>query len=415
MRWSCLIEQLARPRIVEYDLAGRGRGAGRGRRLAAPRTRFAAAGVGGRLVAAHWGTVERRRNLIWILSLSFWTAVGLLCGLQIWISMFAHGHSLWRVLAYQVLIWEAWFVVSPGIGWLARRAPLVPPTRRSVAAHLAAALVIAPVHSAWWAMLLVQMKPYDAMGSQHFMEAFRPIAFSGLPLQLCFYCGVLAAQYAMEYYDKYRDRERVAARLEVSLFEARLHALELQIQPHFLFNTLNSISALVRTARDRDAVTMIAGLSDLLRYSLDHAGEQRVSLAAELAITERYLEIERLRFPDRMAFEIDVAAVLLRAAVPTLVLQPLAENAIRHGVARVAAPGRVRIRAYRDGNRLCLEVFNTGTLAVDRRAGVGLRNTMDRLRHLYGSDHSFELRAVDGGVVASVTLPWSLAAEVVER
>jgi two-component system sensor histidine kinase AlgZ len=226
-------------------------------------------------------------------------------------------------------------------------------------------------------------------------------------MQLCFYCGVLAAHYAAEYYDKFRDRERVAARLEISLSEARLHALELQIQPHFLFNTLNSISALVRTARQHDAVTMIAGLSDLLRYSLDHAGDQRVTLAEELAITERYLEIERLRFPDRMTFEIDAPAELRRATVPTLLLQPLAENAIRHGIARIAAPGRIGIRVARDAARLRIEVFNTGTLAADHRAGIGLRNTMDRLRHLYRADHRFELRAEAGGVIAAIEIPWS--------
>lgn len=352
--------------------------------------------------------VAPRRRIIWILSLSFWTAVGLLCGLQIWISMISHGHALWRVLAYQVLIWDAWFVLSPGIGWMARRFPLVPPGRRAVVAHVVAVLVIAPLHTLWWAILLLQMQPYDAMGAQRFNEAFWPIARSGLPLQLILYCGVLAAHYATEYYEKYRDRDRAAARLEVSLFEARLHALELQLQPHFLFNTLNSISALVRTARDRDAIAMIAGLSDLLRYSLDHAGAQKVGLAAELAITERYLEIERLRFPDRMAFEIDASAEVRRAAVPTLLLQPLAENAVRHGIARLAAPGRVTIRAYRDGDRLRIDIFNTGTLAAGHRAGVGLHNTMDRLRHLYSSDHSFELRAEPGGVVASVALPWSL-------
>jgi hypothetical protein len=343
------------------------------------------------------------------LSLSFWTAVGLLCGLQIWISMITHGHALWRVLLYQVLIWDAWFVLAPGIAWLARRFPLVPLASGSVVAHLVASLAVGIAHSVWWTMLLVAMQPYDAMGPHDFGHAFWPLAISGMPLQLCFYCGVLAAHYAVVYYDKYRERERVAARLEVSLSEARLHALELQIQPHFLFNTLNSISALVRTARQRDAVTMIAGLSDLLRYSLDHAGEQRVALATELAITERYLEIERLRFPDRMTFEIDVAADIRRAQVPTLLLQPLAENAVRHGIAKQAAPGRVGIRIHRDGDRLCIEVFNTGTLAADHRAGVGLGNTMDRLRHLYGSAHRFELRAEASGVVAAVTLPWSEA------
>lgn len=353
--------------------------------------------------------MDRRRRIIWILSLSFWAGVGLLCGLQIWISMITHGHSLWRVLSYQVLIWIAWLLFSPAIGWMARRFPLLPPPNGAVVAHLLAALTIAAVHTTWWAFLLTEIHPYDAMGIQNFGEAIRSLAVSGLPLQLIFYCGVLAAHYAVEFYDKYRERARVTVRLEASLFEARLHALELQIRPHFLFNTLNSISALVRTARDRDAVSMIAGLSDLLRYSLDHAGEQRVALAAELAITERYLEIERLRFPDRMAFEIEAAADVRRGAVPTLMLQPLAENAIRHGIARSAAAGRVSIRAVRDGARLRIDVFNTGALATDYRAGIGLRNTMERLRFLYGSDHSFELRAEAGGVLASVSLPWSEA------
>jgi hypothetical protein len=357
----------------------------------------------------HTDPVTRPWRLTWILSLSFWTALGFLCGLQIWIGMLDHGHRLWRVVTYQVLIWNAWFVLTPVIDWLARRIPLVPLTARAIALHAAAALVIAPIHSVWWAMLLVVVQPYDAMATHEFGVAFRGVALSGLTEQIVMYAGLLVAHHAVLYYRKYRDRERTAARLEVSLTEARLHALELQLQPHFLFNTLNSVSALVRTAQQREAVTMIAGLSDLLRYSLDHAGEQRVALATELAITERYLEIERLRFPDRMAFEIDVPAEVRRAAVPTLLLQPLAENAIRHGIARSAGAGRVAIRARRDGAALCIEVFNTGALAADHRAGIGLRNTMDRLRHLYRGDQRFELHAGDGGVVAAVRLPWSEA------
>lgn len=387
-----------------------------GRRLAARATRLAAPSVirSHRWLVdpAHWGAVVRRR-LLWIVSLSFWTAVGLLCGLQIWISMIDHGHALWRVLAYQVLIWDAWLLFSPVIRWLARRYPLLPPSGRAVTTHLSAALLFAPLHAVWWAFLLVEMRPYDAMGTTVFARAFWPIFFSNLPLELIFYCGVLTAHYAFEYYEKYRDRERAAARLEVSLSEARLHALELQIRPHFLFNTLSSISGLVRTAHPREAIQMIAGLSELLRYSLDHAGEQRVALAAEVAITERYLEIERLRFPDRMTYELDVPDEVRRAAVPMLLLQPLAENAVRHGVARIAAGGRVSIRAWRAGERLHLEVRNSGALDAEPRKGVGLRNTQARLRHLYGDDHHFELRAASGeegeGVIVEVSLPWSAA------
>jgi hypothetical protein len=324
--------------------------------------------------------------------------------------MISHGHALWRVIAYQVLIWNAWLVFSPLVARLAHRFALVPPTPRAIAVHVGAAIAIALVHSAWWSMLLVVIKPYDSMGSSDFVSAYSNIAPSGLAQQMIFYCCVLAAHYAVVYYDKYRDRERAALRLEMSLAEAKLHALDLQLRPHFLFNTLNSISSLVRVARQSEATQMIAGLSDLLRYSLEHAGEQQVSFASEIAITERYLEIERLRIPDRMAFAIEVDDDVLSARVPTLLLQPLVENAIRHGVAPVAAPGRISLRAYRDDARLRIEIFNTGTLASPRSTGVGLRNTMERLRHLYGDDHTFELRAEAGGVVTIVVLPWKVMA-----
>lgn len=159
--------------------------------------------------------------------------------------------------------------------------------------------------------------------------------------------------------------------------------------------------------RNNEAVTMIAGLSDLLRYTLDHAGEQRVPLEDEANITRRYLEIQRTRFPDRMTYEIAVAPDALRAAVPTLILQPLAENAIRHGVAQSAAAGRVEIRAFREDDNLRLDVFNTGKLAAGHTLGIGLRNTIARLRHLYGDHQPFGIRQAELGVVASVTIPWS--------
>ena len=359
----------------------------------------------------HTGRVSYRRRNVWLLSPSLWTAVGLLCGLEIWISMIDHGHQLWRVLAYQVLIWNGWFVLYPVIGWLARRVPMVPPTARGAVVHTLAALVIAPIHSAWWAMLLVEMRPYDAMGTRDFLDGFGSIVRSGLPLQLGVYCGIVAANYAMEFYEKYTDRERTAARLEVSLSEARLHALELQIQPHFLFNTLNSISALVRTSRDREAVTMIAGLSDLLRYSLDHAGEQRVALAQELAVIERYLEIERLRFPDRVAFEIEVPAAVRRAAVPALLLQPLVENAIKHGVAASAEPVTLTVRAEREGSDLVIVVANSGPLSTRAAQpdgfGIGIANVRTRLAALYGDKAGIECGPrPEGGWLNLVRVPW---------
>jgi LytS/YehU family sensor histidine kinase len=196
--------------------------------------------------------------------------------------------------------------------------------------------------------------------------------------------------------------------LERSLTDARLHALELQLQPHFLFNTLNAIAGLVRGNRKEQAVTMIAGLADLLRYSLDHAGRQRVPLVEEIGMLERYLEIENARFPDRMSFKVSVAENASRAAVPILILQPLAENAVRHGIARSSAAGSIEVEASRIGDRLQIRMRNSGNLDTASVDGIGLKNTRERLANLYGGTGHFALSQYEGGVLAVIDLPWTV-------
>ena len=346
----------------------------------------------------------------WLLAAGFWTICGTVSGLQIWISMIAHHHSLPLVIAYQILVWNGWLLLTPAVQALVRRAPLAPPTARGIVTHVVAAILFGVVHAIFWTCLLIVMQPYDAMTPPPFIGALGGIMFSGMPLELLLYCGVVAAAIARQWYREARDRELRAAQLERLLAEARLHALELQLQPHFLFNTLNAISSLVRASRSREAVVMIAGLSDLLRYTLDHAGQQRVSIEEETAILQRYLEIQQTRFSDRLTFQIDVAENARRAAVPTLILQPLAENAIRHGLSQSAGSGHVGVKAFREGDRLRIEMFNTGTLEDASKRGLGLRNTADRLQQLYGDAHRFELRGDRDGVVAALDIPWSSVA-----
>jgi two-component system sensor histidine kinase AlgZ len=215
--------------------------------------------------------------------------------------------------------------------------------------------------------------------------------FQRLPIELILYLVVAGVAQALQ--------------LQSSLMNARLHALELQLQPHFLFNTLNTISSLVRTEQNEEAVTMIAGLSDLLRYTLDHAGRQQVTLDEESTMLRRYLEIQKGRFPDRLTYSIDVAPEVRHAAVPTFILQPLAENAIRHGIAHSAGAGVVTVRAFRDGARVQIEMFNSGTLQPPANDGIGVANTRERLRQLYGNDQHFDLRERSGGVLASLSVP----------
>ncbi|HSP14213.1 MAG TPA: histidine kinase [Thermoanaerobaculia bacterium] len=345
------------------------------------------------------------RKAGWILAAAFWTVYGLLTGFEVWISMIAHGHSVPRLLGYFVLVWEAWLAFTFVITVLVRRWPVIPPRGRNIAVHIVAAAVVGVVHSAYWMALLIWLRPYDVRQSPISTPDILDFLLSRLPVDLILYSAVVAIVHAVEYYRRYREREVEAAQLEASLSSARLHALELQIQPHFLFNTLNAVSSLVRTGRNDEAVVMIAGLSDLLRYTLDHAGDQSVTLEDETAMLVRYLEIQRARFPDRLTFTIDIDPNARHAAVPTLILQPLAENAIRHGIAASAGAGTLNVRAFRRNGDLRIEIFNTGSLNHDRE-GIGLRNTRERLQRLYGDAQSFDLRESSGGVMASLSIPW---------
>lgn len=347
------------------------------------------------------------RRTVWLIAASFWALFGLISGVQVWISMRSHGHSVPLLLLYYVVVWEAWLLPTAFILWLARRIPVVPARLAPIAMHTVAAFAVAVVHETYWVALMLAMKPFDRM---------TPVAGKGqplktllecMPLELAMYGLVLGFSVASDYYGRYRERALQTAQLEASLADARLHALELQIQPHFLFNTMNAITSLVRTKRNDEAVAMIAGLSELLRYTLDHAGQQRVRLEEELTVLERYLEIQRVRFPDRMAFRIDASPEVRRGTVPTLILQPLAENAVRHGIAPSASPGVVEVRAFRAEDRLRIDVFNSGTIPAASSRGIGLSNTLERLSHLYGEAWKFDLGNANGGVMASLSIPWS--------
>jgi LytS/YehU family sensor histidine kinase len=336
----------------------------------------------------------------WIGAALFWLGFGLVAGTQVWISMIHHGHYVPLLLAHFILVWGAWFAITAAILWLTHRFPVIPPTSRNLLIHALAACVFGVIHSAYWMILTVTMRPYDRMTATWAQINVAANLFYRLPAELVIYAAVAGALQAIEYYTR-------SSQLQASLTKARLHALELQLQPHFLFNTLNAVASLVRTRKNDDAVTMIAGLSEILRYTLDHEGSQRVPVEAETEMLRRYLEIQRVRFADRMTYTIDVEPASRAAAVPTLILQPLAENAIRHGIARSAAGGVVSVKAFRENGCLRVDVGNTGSLAAGDSGGIGLRNTRERLRQLYGDDCSFSLTQSGEGVVASLRIPWS--------
>jgi len=233
----------------------------------------------------------------------------------------------------------------------------------------------------------------------------------GCWLPLIAFCAVHAVvdHYAALQAERERVRE-IAAQAR----DAELRALRYQLQPHFLFNTLNAISTLVAEQRGAEANRMLARLGDLLRATLDSGEAHEVALAEELALTGHYLDIEKIRLGERLLLDLRIGPDVLQAAVPALLLQPLLENAIRHGIAPRATPGRVALRVERDGERLQLSLRNDGVPSVPeavddepRSPAIGLRNVRQRLAQLYGEAHRFEFAlADDGGCEVVIALPY---------
>jgi len=230
-------------------------------------------------------------------------------------------------------------------------------------------------------------------------------------IDMGYYWAVLAAGYSFETYERYRNEELKAAQLEARLVETELKALREQLRPHFLFNTLNTVAVLVRERRNDDAVNLIAQLSSLLRMSLDPSRGHEVTVQQEMDFLARYIEIQRTRFADRLEVNVAIEPEALAARIPNLLLQPIVENAIVHGVAAKAGPGRVDIAARVEAGRLHLEVRDDGPgfdpTAPRAREGIGLGNARERLARIYGASGQLSLRSEPGlGVCVQIVLPF---------
>jgi two-component sensor histidine kinase len=320
--------------------------------------------------------------------------------------------SLWRALASQMPAWYVWVPATPALFLLSQRLrPGWPPTARAVALHLAACLGVGAAFGLVYTLCNVAFMP--PMGPPRPLPLlFLRFWLGWLPMMGMTYAAVLGVAHALESQRRARENERQAAALAVQLAEARLQALQTQLHPHFLFNTLNAIVVLVREQETDTAARMLVLLSDILRRLLQQGATQEVPLRDEVAVLSRYLELQQLRFQDRLRVDWDVDASVLDARVPHLVLQPLVENAIRHGLSQRSAAGVLHIRARRQGGALELAVVDDGVglpegFDLERSPGIGLSNTRARLAQLYGDDGRFSVaRPPEGtGTVATVLLP----------
>lgn len=328
------------------------------------------------------------------------------------------GHEAWRVFGWGILMWLAWAPLTPAMIWLARRYSIIDGAwKKNLLVHLPAFLVLSALHSAAATAITLAVDPFEGMGDspKTFWARFFSRLQGSFGSDLLVYGAVLGICYALDYYRKYREREILATRLEAQLAQAQLDALRMQLHPHFLFNTLNSIAGLVRDNKNQAAVSMLVGLSDLLRHTLEHSSRHEVELREEVNFIKLYLSIQEIRFSDRLRLEFDIDPATAKAMVPNLILQPLTENALRHGIGRSAAAGLVGVSSAIENGHLRLIVYDNGAGLPDDwqlkgSAGIGLANTAARLQQLYDDNHRFDIRNRDsGGVEVVIVMPLRLA------
>jgi two-component system LytT family sensor kinase len=316
-----------------------------------------------------------------------------------WRDMLAN--TLPRFLAYSLL--------APLVGWLVERSPVGGPNAwRALGVQVAGGVGFAVVHSALIAVYFAIFQLYPA--GETVFGAFRRLMLVHFGMDLIVYAGISGAYHAQRYVREVRERDRRAAALEQQLTAARLDALRSQLNPHFLFNTLNATSTMALAGERDRVVETLGALGQLLRVSLDPALPQLVPLEREMELLNAYLDIQRVRFGERLTIDCQVAPDARAVPVPSMLLQPLVENALQHGIAERPGPGRVDIHATRDGARLVLRVEDDGPgfdgAHRPKGHGVGLGNTRARLAELYGQRALLRTgNRPDGGAFVAVELP----------
>lgn len=313
--------------------------------------------------------------------------------------------------------WYFWAAVAPLVAWMGTRVPVMRGNLlRSVPTHLGAALGLGLVSTVLIVILFVvtdaapeEMAAVPVWGLILFVSTWQ------LTINLLSYAAILGGSYAIDFYRRYQERELAASRLSQQLANAQLQALRMQLNPHFLFNAMNTVAMMVRKQENDAAVRTLAELSDLLRYVLEDTRSHEVPLRQELDFVRQYLALEQVRFHDRLNVRIDAPEDTLDARVPNLLLQPLVENAIRHGIARSAAASTVEIIVRRANGQLAIEVLDDGpglpNIPTTAGGGLGIHNTQERLKQMYGDQQEFHLRSrEDRGAAASMRLPFHTGA-----
>jgi two-component system LytT family sensor kinase len=375
--------------------------------------RMAGADSHGVKLLAMTGTDSSASPIRWRWIAALWCAGGLFDASQaVLVLRFAHGsdQSWLPVFATEMATWLPWALATPWIIGLARRHPFIRGTTlRTVAVHVAAFATIGAVAEGWTATLQVLFNPWGNRRPPDFWDSWSTTLLYHVLIFLIAYALILTVTYLVDSRDNVARQKTETARLNEELSRAQLAALQRQMEPHFMYNALNSIAGLVRDHRNVEAVSMIVGLSEFLRRATAESHRSQVTLAEEVEYLQRYVDIQKVRFGERLQVSIDIPADLLDAQVPSLLLQPLVENAIKHGVATRVVGGNVRVTGVRKDGRVFLSVYNDAASSPENwqtNGGVGLVNLRTRLQILHGDASELQVkRAGVDGVEVVVTLP----------
>ena len=381
-----------------------------GARLPEP---FVLTGRGGRRIVPEGMSQKHTASPQLVLGVA--TVLGAFSTLQAYqfVQLFSdHPQSITTLALLNFSFWYGWAALTPAVLWIARRFPLERDTwKRSAPVHLGAVLVLTFIHVALVEWVYVTVPGTGYLGKLTWWERVQRNYFMNFDWEMMTYAAIIAFSHAAGYFRQAQDRALRAAHLEARLAEAQLQALQRQLHPHFLFNTLNGISALMH--RDVHAADrMLVRLSDLLRMALDRRSAQEGPLSDDLEVLAKYLEIEQARFGERLSVRYDFDPETLDALVPNLLLQPLVENSVRHAIAALSQGGVIEVTSRRVGDTLELKVRDNGPgLSKERTpspsGGLGLTNTRSRLEHLYGSAQHLQFSETPGGgLTVTVVLPF---------
>lgn len=358
-------------------------------------------------------SLKNHTFLSWRWIIVAWTIIAAVSATMLYISLSAQGGgpSFIPIFLVKLIVWLFWGAVTPLIISLGKRFNLDKGNRlKSIALHLPLSIFFASMNILLYSAIVY----FSSDNPASLAGLFFGLLLTQFEWYFIIYWAIIIVGYTFEFYGRFKAGELEAIQLEAELMKSQLQALKMQLHPHFLFNTLNNISALVRKGEQKNAVSMLSGVSELLRITLSQKDEQEVSLETEMNFIKRYLEIEEIRFKNKFDIRYNLEEEAMRAIVPSFILQPIVENAVNHGLSKKLNAKSIRLSAVVKDGYLNLEIYNDGPALDDAFnlsdcTGIGLTTTLNRLQQAYKSDFEMNIQNYEEGVIVHVTFPYQTA------